>query len=269
VTGGSRPGACADYTSTSDALRGFDRSSRKKSIRRPTPPTPRHPANSAPFSGAALTAFAAFAALAGFLFLNTIYLQSARGYSAITAGLLILPMAATNVVTARLSGRLVAAGRPRVALLIAGAAIAAGAGVLITVSTATPIAELVVVYVVFGIGIGFGFVNPPISNTAVSGMPAAQSGVAASIASTCRQVGATLGVAVTGLLVAGHAGSGFTAASHGGWAVVCGCGLVVIGVGYASTSAWARRTAQRTHDLLIAEPEGGVTVHDRDPAAAS
>ena len=70
-----------------------------------------------------------------------------------------------------------------------------------TVSATAPIAELIVVYVVFGIG--FGFVNPPISNTAVSGMPPAQSGVAASIASTCRQVGATLGVAVIGSLVAG------------------------------------------------------------------
>ena len=37
-----------------------------------------------------------------------------------------------------------------------------------TVSAAAPIAELVVVYIVFGIG--FGFVNPPISNTAVSGI---------------------------------------------------------------------------------------------------
>jgi predicted MFS family arabinose efflux permease len=222
---------------------------------------------SAPFSGAALTAFAAFAALAAFLFLNTLYLQSARGYSAITAGLLILPMAATNAASARLSGRMVAAGHPRWALLIAGLAITIGAGVLMTVSTATPIAELIVVYVVFGLG--FGFVNPPISTTAVSGMPAAQSGVAASIASTCRQVGATLGVAVTGSLVAGHEGAGFVAASHGGWAVVCGCGLAVIGVGYASTGAWARRTAERTRALLIAEPEGGVTVHDRDSAAAS
>ena len=222
---------------------------------------------SAPFSGAALTAFAAFAALAAFLFLNTLYLQSARGYSAITAGLLILPMAATNAASARLSGRMVAAGHPRWALLIAGLAITIGAGVLMTVSTATPIAELIVVYVVFGLG--FGFVNPPISNTAVSGMPAAQSGVAASIASTCRQVGATLGVAVTGSLVAGHEGAGFVAASHGGWAVVCGCGLAVIGVGYVSTSAWARRTAERTRALLIAEPEGGVTLHDRDSAAAS
>jgi EmrB/QacA subfamily drug resistance transporter len=222
---------------------------------------------SAPFSGAALIALAAFAALAGFLFLNTLYLQSGRGYSAITAGLLIVPMAAANMVTARLSGRLVAAGRARWSLVIAGTAIAAAAAALMTVSATTSVAELIVAYLV--IGVGFGFVNPPISNTAVSGMPAAQSGVAASIASTCRQVGATLGVAVTGLLVAGHQGAGLVAATHGGWAVVGGCGLLVVGVGSASTSAWARRTAQRTRDLLIAEPEGGATADDRDSTTVS
>ena len=77
---------------------------------------------------------------------------------------------------------------------------------------------------------------------------------------------------MTGLLIAGHEGAGFTAASHNGWAVVCGCGVAVIVVGYVSTSAWARRTAQRTYDLLIAEPdgpEGGATVHDRDSATAT
>jgi hypothetical protein len=102
---------------------------------------------SAPFSGAAVIAVAAFAALAGFLFLNTLYLQTARGYSAIEAGLLILPMAATNAVTARLSGRLVAAGRARWALVIAGVAITAGSAILITVGATAPVAELVVVYI--------------------------------------------------------------------------------------------------------------------------
>ena len=129
-----------------------------------------------------------------------------------------------------------------------------------------PIAEIVVVYVVFGIG--FGFVNPPISTTAVSGMPPAQSGVAASIASTCRQVGATLGVAVLGSMVAGRDAAGFITASHGGWAVVCGCGLAVLLLGLASTSGWARATAQRTRELLIAEPEEGA-VHGRDSAVVS
>ena len=39
----------------------------------------------------------------------------------------------------------------------------------------------------------FGFVNAPITNTAVSGMPRAQAGVAAAVASTSRQIGQTLG----------------------------------------------------------------------------
>ena len=44
-------------------------------------------------------------AFAGFLFLITLYLQEVRGYSALTAGLFLLPMAARH-------GRLRAAVRP-------------------------------------------------------------------------------------------------------------------------------------------------------------
>jgi EmrB/QacA subfamily drug resistance transporter len=218
---------------------------------------------SAPFSGATVIALTAFAAMGGFLFLNTLYLQTVRGYSPVLAGLLILPMAAATATASPLSGRLVAAGRGRWALVLAGTAIAAAAGVLITLSPATPVAELVVVYAVFGIG--FGLVNPPISNTAVSGMPAAQAGVAASVASTSRQVGSALGVAITGTLIAGHAAAGFTA-SHHGWTVIAACGLAVVLTGLASTSRWARRSAQRTRDLLIAPPAES-HAHDHTPAA--
>ena len=59
-------------------------------------------------------------------------------------------------------------------------------------------------------------VNPAITNNAVAGMPLAQAGVAAAIASTSRQVGAALGVAVAGTVVAasraasgGETGSGW------------------------------------------------------------
>ncbi len=48
---------------------------------------------------------------------------------------------------------------------------------------------------------GFGAINPPITYTAVSGMPDSQAGVAAAVASTSRQVGQTLGVAVTGSIL--------------------------------------------------------------------
>ena len=59
-------------------------------------------------------------------------------------------------------------------------------------------AALLPAYFLFGIG--FGMVNPPITNTAVMGMPEAQAGVAAAVASTSRQVGQTLGVAVAGAI---------------------------------------------------------------------
>lgn len=77
--------------------------------------------------------------------------------------------------------------------------------------------------------IGFALVNPPITNTAVSGMPQEQAGVAAAVASTSRQVGAALGVAVIGsVLTAGVTGplrTGFVPAAHAAWAVVAGCGF--------------------------------------------
>ena len=71
---------------------------------------------------------------------------------------------------------------------------------------ATPLARLLAAYVVFGLG--FGFVNAPITNAAVSGMPRAQAGVAAALATTSRQVGQTLGVAVVGAIVTSRVAAG-------------------------------------------------------------
>jgi MFS family permease len=123
-------------------------------------------------------------------------------------------------------------GRPRPLGTDAGRGrIAAGAGLFVALSTATPLPELIVAYVI--LGAGFGLVNPPISNAAVSGMPRAQAGVAAAVASTSRQIGAVLGVAVTGSLVAGAGPGSFVTASHAGWLVIAVCGRWVTGMGLA------------------------------------
>ena len=83
---------------------------------------------------------------------------------------------------------------------------------------------LLVAYFLFGIG--SGMVNPPITNTAVSGMPGSQAGVAAAIASTSRSVGLTLGVAVIGAIAGGTLSGAiepsFAAATHAGWWVIAG-----------------------------------------------
>ncbi len=155
---------------------------------------------SIPFSGAAVIAVAAFATLGGFLFLNTLYLQEVRGLSPLRAGLCTLPMAAMTMLLPPVSGRLVGSRGARIPLLIAGLALTVSCAMLSQIGPKSSFAWLFAAYVVYGIG--FGFVNAPITNAAVSGMPRAQAGVAAAIASTSRQVGATLGVAVVGSLLA-------------------------------------------------------------------
>ena len=219
---------------------------------------------SAPFSGATVIAVSAFAALGGFLFLNTLYLQEVRGYSAFHAGLYTLPMAAMTIVFAPLSGRIVGARGPRLPLIVAGVGITASGIMLTHLTATTPTIWLIITYLVFGLG--FGVVNAPITNTAVSGMPRSQAGVAAAVASTSRQVGASLGVAVMGSAVistmTGPLRTGFASASHVGWWIIAGCGAAVLGVGLLTSGRWARQTAERTAAQFT--PETAMV-----PAAAS
>ncbi|MBO0773032.1 MAG: MFS transporter, partial [Actinobacteria bacterium] len=209
---------------------------------------------SAPFAGATLIAISALAGLAGFMFLNTIYLQDVRGLSALQAGLMMIPIAAGTVLLAPLAGRIVGRRGPRLPLLVAGVGMTAGALLLTRLTATVPLGALAAAYAVFGAG--FGMVNVPITNTAVSGMPRAQAGVAAAVASTSRQTGSALGVAVAGSAVTsalhGPVQAGFAQASHVGWWIVVGCGLAVGALGMITTGRWARRTAARTAGRLMA-----------------
>jgi EmrB/QacA subfamily drug resistance transporter len=201
---------------------------------------------SAPFSGATAIAVAAFAGFGGFLFLNTLYLQTVRGLSPLDAGLYTLPMAAATVVLSPLSGRLVGRVGSRPSLVAGGLGMTVGSAMLLGLSSSTSDAWLLTAYVIFGAG--FGVLNPPITNTAVSGMPAAQAGVAAALASTSRQVGASLGVALVGVLAipVGADAADLLDASHTGWAFLAGCGVAVTVLGLVTTGRWARATAART-----------------------
>jgi EmrB/QacA subfamily drug resistance transporter len=199
---------------------------------------------SIPFASAIVISVIAFAAFGGFLFLNTLYLQQARGLSPVQAGLATVPMALMTVIASPLSGRIVGRRGPRLPLLIAGPAIVAGSVILTGLDPATPLAELFAAYVLFGIG--FGLVNAPITNAAVSGMPRAQAGVAAAIATTSRQVGQTLGVAVIGAIVASHAGTSLTAASHPAWWLLAACGATILALGLVATTRRAGASARRT-----------------------
>jgi EmrB/QacA subfamily drug resistance transporter len=205
---------------------------------------------SVPFSSATLLAVCAFASFAGFLFLNALYLQEVRGLSAFHTGLCTLPLAIAMMVCAPLSGRLVGNHGTRPSLLAAGAGFLLSTLVLTRLSVSTPMVLILLAYVLFGVGLGM--VNPAITNNAVAGMPLSQAGVAAAIASTGRQVGAALGVAVAGTVVsASHEkGSDFTQATHPIWWIMTGCGAIILLLGWASNTSWAHASTGRVASLL-------------------
>ncbi|MGW0900641.1 hypothetical protein ACWD0G_27335, partial [Streptomyces goshikiensis] len=83
-------------------------------------------------------------------------------------------------------------------------------------------------------------------------------------ASTSRQTGSTLGVAVIGaVLAAGMAGGrDFESATGPAWWIITLCGAFVLVVGAVSSGPWAMATAERTARTL--EPPHA----DRAPAGA-
>jgi EmrB/QacA subfamily drug resistance transporter len=207
---------------------------------------------SAPFSSATLIAICSFSAFSGFLFLNALYLQEVRGLSAFHTGLCTLPLALATIVCSPLSGRLVGTYGTRPSLLASGAATVISALMMTQLTATTPLPFLLLTYVIFGIG--FGMVNAPITNTAVSGMPKAQAGLAAAVASTSRQIGASLGVALAGTILAGHVHRGFAQASHPFWWMVAGGGIAVLFLAWLSNTRWAQDTTRHAAHLLEETP---------------
>ncbi len=211
---------------------------------------------SAPFSGASVVAVSAFIALGGFLFLNTLYLQDVRGFSALRAGLFLLPMAAAMFVLGPVSGYLVSKRGPRPSLVTGAVSLSLAGWLFAHWDNHLPDHRLFLGYAL--IGAGLGMMNAAITNTAVSGMPRSQSGVASATTSTTRQVGQSLGVAIVGSILASGAsrivpGHSFTSGARASWWVIFGCGIAVLIVALTTTGQWGRATAVRTAALFAAD----------------
>src|SRR5262249_57734406 len=92
------------------------------------------------------------------------------------------------------------AGGPGLPLVASGAALALGGGASFWLGPATPLPAALGVYLLFGIAVGT--INPPITNSAVSGMPASMAGGPASLSFAGRQTGTALGIASSWTIVA-------------------------------------------------------------------
>jgi predicted MFS family arabinose efflux permease len=207
---------------------------------------------SVPFSSAIVMALFALCGFGAFLFVTPQYLQDVRGLSALAAGLCLLPVGVLIILLSPVTGRLIGTRGARLPLVIAGAALALGGAASMWLGPATPLPAVLATYLLFGVFLAA--VNPPITNTAVSGMPRSMAGVAAATASVGRQTGTTLGVAIAGTIVGSSAadhGTAFTSAANGVWwlLLLLGAGIVVLGLFSTGRRALdsARRAAASCH----------------------
>src|SRR5690242_7211146 len=216
---------------------------------------------SIPFASATMIAVCAFAAWGAFLFVMSLYLQSERGFSAMHTGLIYLPVAVGALIFSPLSGRMVGRFGSRPSLLIAGMLITAATLMLTRLTATTAVWQLLAIFAVFGIG--FSMVNAPITTAAVSGMPTDRAGAASAVASTSRQVGVSLGVALCGSVAGAalaSAGVDFAAAARPLWFICAGLGVVILALGLFSTSARATQSAERLAPLIDQSQWEGVSV---------
>jgi len=165
------------------------------------------------FTGVQLAAFAVSGSMFALFLYLTLYLQSFLGFSPIEAGLRYLPITVASFIVAPLSGMALAKVQARY-LMSAGLALT-GLGLLL-MSGLKMDSEWTALLAGFLIsGIGVGLLNPVIADVALSVVPKEQSGMAAGINDTFRQVGIAVGIAAWGAIFLGAGADKTEQAAHG------------------------------------------------------
>jgi EmrB/QacA subfamily drug resistance transporter len=212
--------------------------------------------HSIPFASATVIAVCAYAAYGAFLFMMSLYLQGARHYSAFHTGLMYLPISVAALTLSPLSGRLVGRFGTRPSLVAAGIMITAATLMLADLTVTAPVWAVVAIFAVFGAG--FAMANAPITTTAVSGMPTDRAGAASAVASTSRQVGVSIGVALCGSLAGAALTAStahYTADARPLWLMCAMLGLAITTLAVWSTSRPAIRSAERLAPLIAGPAE--------------
>ncbi|MEV6116789.1 MFS transporter [Streptomyces sp. NPDC052109] len=135
------------------------------------------------------------------VFVFSLFFQQVQGHSALSAGLMFLPMtgliAVTNVVAGKLAGRY----GPRLPMLVGQPLAVTGLLLLLYVDAGTPPALVAVLLV--PLALGCALTVPPLTAAMMDAVPAERAGLAAGVLNSARQVAGGLGIAVFGALL-GH-----------------------------------------------------------------
>jgi DHA2 family integral membrane protein (MFS transporter) len=148
------------------------------------------------FSAAIAAIALVFFALMGVTFFSVFYTQSVRGYSPLQTGLLMLPLAAAQMIFAPRARLVVDRFGYRVTTTAGMVVIAAMLAAFATLEADTPIWILEVVF--FLMGAGMAHIMTPVSVVIMQALPREKAGSASALSNTFRQVGGALGIAVLG-----------------------------------------------------------------------
>ncbi|WP_165422848.1 MFS transporter [Ktedonosporobacter rubrisoli] len=137
----------------------------------------------------------------GILFFMSIYLQSARGLTAFETGLVFLPFALGSFITAPLAGVLAARFGPKWVVAL-GMLVETIAIFLISlfIEPTTPILVFAPIFLLYGLGLGLAIVQ--LTSVVLSDIPPRHYGAGSGANNTLQQVGAAIGVAVLGVVLA-------------------------------------------------------------------
>jgi EmrB/QacA subfamily drug resistance transporter len=138
--------------------------------------------------------------LLGVFLVFTIYLQSVLGYSAIKAGLTLLPSSVVSVIVAPAAGKFTDKIGGKYIMIAGLALFAAGTGwAVLSAGPASAWYDFLPSFCVLGIGIGLVF--PPLPTMAMYNVPERLAGAASGLLNTMRQVGSVIGTAAVGALL--------------------------------------------------------------------
>ncbi|SDF86462.1 MFS transporter [Sporomusa acidovorans] len=140
-----------------------------------------------------------FGVLAAYFFLS-LYLQQVHGYSASSAGMRLVPFCGTVALFSVISGWLTGRYGPRQPMLFGY--LLCGIGLLGMYFFEPNTSYIFVAIIFIVIGIGMGLALPATNSAALAAVPRERSGMASATVNATRQTGATLGIAVMGILFA-------------------------------------------------------------------
>jgi EmrB/QacA subfamily drug resistance transporter len=154
------------------------------------------------FTGVQLAAFAISSSIFALFLYLTLYLQNYLGLSPFQAGLRYLPITLASFFAAPVAGALLSRVQARLMLGVGLAGVGIGLLLMGGIQANSEWTTLLGGFLVAGAATGL--LNPVIADVAVSVVPREQSGMAAGINDTFRQVGVAVGIAIWGAVFVGR-----------------------------------------------------------------